>query len=103
MCVWGGERASERERERKREAKKTNNKGEKDHRNREIQGVSLLRRLLPATHAHKEILEQNNVNEANRRLANAKSSMLQENNPDAACMHHTNRYRTGRRVLYRKY
>ena len=28
-----------------------------------------------------------NISGANRRLANAKSSMLQENNPDAACMY----------------
>ena len=51
--------------------------------------------MLPATLAHKEewngkteaVRRWSNILGANRRLANAKSSMLQEYNPDAACMY----------------
>ena len=46
-----------------------------------------------------------NVFGANRRLANAKSSMLQENNPDAACMYEIERTerKSGRVYLLRSF
>ena len=66
------------------------------------QGASLRGRLPPATLAKtRKIIGHNKVKEpdrgpalgANWRLANAQRPILQENNPDAACMHDTNMYK----------